>query len=48
MGDTQLRRLVHKRLHGEIGIVTPAMLEAAYFAQRALVDNASLKAIESL
>ena len=38
----------NKRLHGEIGIVTPAMLEAAYFAQRALVDNASLKAIESL
>ena len=38
----------NKRLHGEIGMVTSAMFEAAYFAQRALVDNASLKAIESL
>ena len=38
----------HKRLHGEIGMVTPAMFEAAYYAQAALVDDASLETIESL
>jgi putative transposase len=38
----------HKRLHGEIGMVTPAMFEAAYYAQTTLVDDTSLETIESL
>ncbi len=38
----------HKRLHGEIGMVTPAMFEAAYYAQRSLVDDAGLETVESL
>ena len=38
----------NKRLHGEIGMVTPAMFEAAYYAQEALVDDTSLETIASL
>ena len=38
----------NKRLHGEIGMVTPAMFEAAYYDQAALEDDASLETIESL
>ena len=38
----------NKRLHGEIGMVTPAMFEAAHYAQTSLVDDTSLETIESL
>ncbi len=38
----------NKRLHGEIGMVTPAMFEAACYDQAALEDDASLETIESL
>ena len=37
----------HKRLHGEIGMVTPAMFEAAHYAQASLVEPTSLETIES-
>ena len=38
----------HKRLHGEIGMVTPAMFEAAYYDQTSLVEETRLETIESL
>ena len=40
--------LNHKQLHGEFGMVTPAMFETTYYDQAALVDDASLETIESL
>lgn len=38
----------NKRLHGEIGMVSPAMFEAAYYNQKSLVEETSLETIESL
>lgn len=38
----------NKRLHGEIGMVAPAMFEAAYYDHKSLVEEARLETIESL
>jgi putative transposase len=38
----------NKRLHGEIGMVSPAAFEVAYYDQKALVEETSLETIESL
>lgn len=38
----------HRRLHGEIGMVAPAMFEAAYYDQQELVEETSVETIESL
>lgn len=38
----------NKRLHGEIGMVTPAMFEAAYYDRQELVEETRLETIESL
>ena len=37
-----------KRLHGEIGMVTPSTFEGNYYDQKSLVENTSLETIESL
>ena len=36
----------NKRLHGEIGMVSPAMFEVAYYDQKSPVEETSLETIK--